>query len=493
MVYLIGAGPGDPKLITLRGVECLRDADVIYYDYLANPQLLRHTRSDARHICLGGHRDGRIWSQLEINEKLVHDAREGLTVARLKGGDPSVFSRGTEEAEYLRDHQIEFEFVPGVTTALAASAYTGIPITHRDLASSVAFVTGQQQQDSPSALDYSKLAQFPGTLVFYMGVTSAKRWSNDLVQAGKAPDTPVAIVRHVSLPTQLIFRCRLDEVVELIRREQLRPPIISIVGAVAELQPVATWFTSRPLFGTSVLVTRSADQAGETIEQLEKLGAEVLVQPAIELRPTANNTFPQVLSRLAEFDWVVFSSANGVRYFFRELLKEADVRGLGGCKLACVGPSTDAVLAQFHLRSDLIPQTYVAEQLAEELAPLVANRSVLLVRANRGRDVLAERLRVAGAQVEQVVAYESCDVEEASPEIRRRMDLGEIEWVTVTSSAIARSLDRLFGKSLHKTKLASISPVTTSTLESVGHTVAAEACEYNSKGLVEAILATNVE
>ncbi len=493
MVYLIGAGPGDPKLITVRGVECLKAADVVYYDYLANPQLLRHARPNARCVCLGGHREGRIWSQLEINEKLVHDARQGLTVARLKGGDPSVFSRGAEEAEYLQDHEIDFEFVPGVTAALAASAYTGIPITHRDLASTVAFVTGQQQYDSPAALDYRKLAQFPGTLVFYMGVTSAKRWASDLVAAGKAPDTPVAVVRHVSLPTQLIYRCQLDEVADLINRERLRPPILSIVGPVAELEPVATWFTNRPLRGTTVLVTRSTDQAGETIERLESLGAEVLTQPAIEIRAAAIAPLQQVLARIDQFDWIVFSSANGVRYFFHELLKDRDLRRLGSCRLASIGPSTDEALGQFHLHSDLIPQRYVAEQLAEELAPLVSKRSVLLVRASRGREVLVERLRAAGAEVEQVVAYDSCDTESASPEIQRRMDQGEIDWVTVTSSAIAQSLGRLFGESLRNTKLASISPVTTATLESLNHTVAVEASEYNTKGVVDAILATAVK
>ena len=488
LVFLIGAGPGDPKLITVRAIECLAQADVVYYDYLVNPQILRHTRPGARCIRLGGHREGRIWTQAEIQQKVVDEALAGHVVVRLKGGDPSVFGRGAEEAEDLVQHGIEFELVPGVTTALAASAYAGIPVTHRDVASAVAFVTGQQKADAES-LDYKKLAVFPGTLVFYMGVTSSERWSGDLMAAGKPPATPVAMVRHVSLPTQQTFRCRLDEVAALVKRENLRPPIITIVGEVTEVTTSLDWFTGKPLFGKTVLVTRSSEQAAETIDGFSTLGAEVLVQPAIDIQPAAVQPLLEVISRLNEFDWIVFSSSNGVRYFFDQLLSVGDVRQIGSCQIAAIGPSTDAALGAYCLRSDLVPERYVAEQLADELTPLAAGRSVLLVRASRGREILAERLRAADARVEQVVAYESRDVEAVDEAIAERMARGAIDWVTVTSSAIANSLVRMFGESLHRVKLASISPVTSGTLRSLGHSPAVEASTYNIQGVIDAIIA----
>jgi uroporphyrinogen III methyltransferase/synthase len=475
-------------LITVRAIECLATADVVFYDYLVNQEVLRHTKPGARCIRLGGHREGRIWAQEEINQKVVDEAKAGRTVARLKGGDPSVFGRGAEEAEFLVLHGIEFELVPGVTTALAASAYSGIPITHRNVASAVAFVTGQQKADAED-LDYKKLAVFPGTLVFYMGVTSAERWSRDLIEAGKSPETPVALVRHVSLPTQQTYRCRLDEVAALVQREKLRPPIITIVGEVTDIKTSLDWFGRRPLRGKSVLVTRAAEQAALTVDALAALGAEVLRQPVIDIQPAAAEPILDVIARLDEFDWIVFSSANGVRYFFEHLMSVGDVRKIGSCRIASIGPSTDAALTDYRLKSDLVPAKYVAEQLAEELAPLAADSSVLLVRASRGREVLAERLRENGARVEQVVAYESRDVETVDTRIERRMASGEIDWVTVTSSAIAKSLVRLFGDSLGRAQLASISPVTSATLRSLGYEPAVEATTYNIDGVLDAICA----
>lgn len=486
LVFLIGAGPGDPKLVTARAMECLALADVVYYDYLVNPQILRHVKPETRCVRLGGHREGRIWSQAEINQKVVDEAKAGLTVARLKGGDPSVFGRGAEEAEFLDENGIEFELVPGVTAALAASAYTGIPVTHRDVASAVAFVTGQQKAGAED-IDYKKLAVFPGTLVFYMGVTSADRWSTDLIDAGKSPSTPVALVRHVSLPTQQTYRCRLDEVASLVKREKLRPPIITIVGEVTALTTSLDWFARKPLLGKSVLVTRSSEQTPQTIDAFWTLGAEVLVQPAIEIRPADSSPILEVVSRLSEFDWIVFSSANGVRFFFEQLMSVGDVRQIGHCKIASIGPSTDAALSEYCIRSDLVPGQYVAEQLADELSPLAAGGSVLLVRASRGREVLAERLGLAEARVEQVVAYESRDVTQANAGIAERLANGTVDWVTVTSSAIATSLVNLFGDALHNTKLASISPVTSETLRSLGYAAAVEATTYNIQGVIDAI------
>lgn len=490
LVYLVGAGPGDPHLVTVAAQQCLAAADVVFRDYLVHPSLLRYCRDDVEHHCLGGHREGRVWSQDEINQRVVAEAKQGRTVVRLKGGDPSIFGRGSEEAEYLLRHGVAFEVIPGVTAAVAAAAYAGIPLTHRDKASAVALITGQRQAGAAD-LDYRSLAHFPGTLVFYMGVTSANRWSQELIEAGKPPETSVALIRHVSLPTQQVFRCQLSDVAQLIEQQKLRPPILTIVGDVVDLPKGLDWFGCRPLLGQSVVVTRAADQAVETEDLFNALGAEVFLQPAIEISAVEGHQLTDVVERVQQFDWVVFSSANGVRYFCREVMRGGDVRRLGGCQIASIGPSTDAALHDFSLRSDLIPDKFVAEQLVAELSPRVDGCRVLLVRASRGREVLADGLSEAGAEVEQVVAYRSTDVVRPNLEIVERLRSGTLDWVTVTSSAIARSLVQLFGEDLRHAKLASISPVTSDTLRQLGFSPAAEATTFNMQGVADAIVSAS--
>jgi uroporphyrinogen III methyltransferase / synthase len=493
-VYLVGAGPGDPALVTLRAVQCLQRADCVLYDYLVNPQILRHARSDAERIRLGRRSSDRLASQPEINRELVERATRGQVVVRLKGGDPLVFGRLAEEAQQLAAHRIPFEIVPGISTALAAAAYAGTPITHRDFASAVAFVTGQQQSDQQdSLLDFEALARFPGTLVLYMGVATAGRWSAELIRAGKPAETPVAIVKHCSLPSQQTFRCRLDEVEgRLSHPEKVHPPAVVIVGQAAEASEALDWFSQRPLFGQTVLVTRPADQTESLTDQLAEQGAEVLVQPAIEIcDPPDFTPVDQSIEQLQDYDWVVFSSANGVRYFLKRLLQTGrDLRAMGGIRLACIGPGTAEALAGYYLRADLIPEQFRAESLADALRPQVAGKRILLVRASRGREVLAEELAAAGARVEQIVAYFSGDVQQADPAIRSRLNRGEIDWITVTSSAIARSLVNLFGKDLGNAKLASISPITSGVLRELGFEVTAEASNYTIEGVLCSILSS---
>jgi uroporphyrinogen III methyltransferase/synthase len=490
-VYLVGAGPGDPALITLRGVQCLQRADCVLYDYLVNPQILRHARSDAELIRLGRHAGERLGSQAEINRELVQRAAEGQIVVRLKGGDPLVFGRLAEETQWLAAHHVPLEIVPGITAALAAGAYAGVAVTHRDLASAVALITGQEQLDkTDSGLDFAALAHFPGTLVFYMGVTTADYWSASLIQAGKPPDTPAAIIRCCSLPNQQTIRCRLDEVADRLSHRKIHPPAVVIVGQVAGMSVAVPWFEQRPLFGQTVVVTRPVDQAESLADLLAEQGAKVLVQPAIEIRdPPDFTSVDQSIERLRTFDWVVFSSSNGVRYFLNRLLQGSrDLRTVGGAKLACIGPGTAEALASYHLRADLIPEEFRAEALAASLADRVAGKRVLLVRASRGREVLAEQLVAAGGLVEQIVAYSSHDVASADPEILRRLQRGQVDWITVTSSAIARSLVHLFGSDLRQAKLASISPITTGVLRELGFEITAEASRYTMGGVVDAIL-----
>jgi uroporphyrinogen III methyltransferase/synthase len=478
-------------LLTLRAVECLSRADVVLYDYLANPRLLDHTRRAAEKICLGRHGHGRLWSQEEINAQIVALATAGKTVVRLKGGDPAVFARTAEEVETLVQHGIPFEIVPGVTAALAAGSYAGIPVTHRDFASAVALVTGHESDGKDQlAVDWQKLAAFPGTIVVYMGVTTAAEWTAALIAGGKSPNTPAAIVRHCSRPDQQSIRCTLGEVPEKLNAPaKLRPPVIVIVGEVAQLSSTWNWYERLPLFGQTVLVTRPSEQASELVAPLAELGAEVLVQPAIEISPPDDwRPVDAALARLAEFDWIVFSSANGVRFFLDRLLEIGrDIRSLGKVRIAAIGPGTAHALANYHLRADIVPTEYRAEALAAVLASEAKDKRFLLVRASRGREVLKNILTGANACVEQVVVYRSHDTPKPEPDVAQRLRAGEIDWITVTSSAIARSLNALFGDDLTKAQLASISPVTSATMRELGRSPTVEASTYTISGLLAAL------
>lgn len=489
-VYLVGAGPGDPGLLTLRGAECLRRADLVLYDYLANPQLLELAAPAAKLVCLGRHGQGRLLTQDEVNRRMIEAALAGHVVVRLKGGDPLVFARAAEECAALAAAGVPCEIVPGITAALAAGSYAGVALTDRRWASAVALIAGHEDDDKEQPpLDYTRLASFPGTLVFYMGVTSAPVWSEGLLDGGLPADTPVALVRRCSWPDQIALHTTLGEVAAVIHERKVRPPTIAIVGAVAGLEPVADWFTNRALFGQRIVITRPAHQNDALRTQLSELGAEVLVQPAIEIAPPPDLApLDAALARLADYEWLVFSSANGVRFLLDRLLAMADVRRLGQTRLAAIGPATAEELARYSLRADLVPGEYRAEGLAAELTAHVAGKKVLLARASRGREVLAEQLRAAGATVEQVVVYESRDTSRPHAEVAAALAGNRIDWVTVTSSAIARSLARLFGPDLRRAKLASISPITSGTLRELGYEVAAEAREYTTAGLIAAIL-----
>jgi uroporphyrinogen III methyltransferase/synthase len=493
-VYLVGAGPGDPGLLTLRGAECLSCADVVLYDYLVGPQMLEFCAPDAEMLCLGRHGHGRLMSQAEVNDAIIRHALEGRSVVRLKGGDPAIFARLTEEVAALELAGIPYEIVPGITAAQAASSHAGVPLTDRDEASCVAFVTGQEsaeKQPGAQGLDYAALARFPGTLVFYMGVTTAADWSAALIEHGKSPNTPVAVVRRCALPDQEVIFSTLGELAGVLQASKLRPPAVMIIGDAAQKRRGASWFTSRPLFGRTVLVTRPKHQADTLSNQLRNLGANVLVQPAIEItEPRDWSPVDAIIRRLPQFDWLVFSSSNGVDFFLRRLFALGyDVRHLARARLAAIGPATVDALARFHLKADVTPAEYRAEALAEALAPHAHGRRIFLARASRGREVLAESLESAGAIVEQAVVYESRDVGSADNEICDALAAGGIDWTTVTSSAIARSLVALFGELLRRTRLVAISPLTAKVLAELGYAPAAVAEVYTTDGVVAAMLA----
>ena len=440
-VYLVGAGPGEPGMLTIRGLECIQKSDVVIHDYLVNPRILRFAK-DAEIVCLGKHGSGRIFSQNEVNEMIVRYAKEGKNVVRLKGGDPAIFARVHEELEFIRDHEIPFEVVPGITAALAVTSTVGISLTHREYASAVALITGQGKSGGPPVnIDYQALANFPGTLVFYMGTTTVEHWSSELIQAGMNPDTPVVATRNCSLPYQQSFRCTLGEIAERVNHEKkLRPPVLFVVGHAADEFGRYDWFESRPLFGKTILITRPEHQAEKLAQQLEELGAEVCFQPAISIQPVNDaSKIKQTIESLSRFDWIVFSSVNGVEFFMSHLLANRDVRALGDCKIAAIGPSTADKLKQYSLSPDLVPASFDADSLADELKHSVNGKQVLLIRASRGREVLNEQLTLSRAQVTQLVCYLSKDISCVDKVISSRMSGGEIDFVTVSSSAIAKS------------------------------------------------------
>ncbi len=495
-VFLVGAGPGDPGLLTLRGQECLAAADEVLYDGLVNPLLLRHTSAHAVRTCRAPGPDGRRLDQDEINERLVALAQAGKTVVRLKGGDPFVFGRGPEEAEALTRAGIPFEVVPGITAATAAAEYAGIAFTHRASASAVAYITGHEDPRKPqSALDYESLARFPGTLVFYMGLHRLPAIADALMAAGMPPTTPAAVISRGSTPLQRTVTGPLAELPDRVTAAGLRAPSLIVVGSCVERREGLNWFESRPLLGKRIGITRPEEQAGPQIARALALGAEPLLMPTIRIEPVDDwTTVDAVLSRIAGFDWIVWTSVNGVRAFLGRLWETGgDVRQLGGVKLAAIGPSTAEAIARFHLRADVVPHQYRAESLAESLRREVSGQHVLWARASRGRDVLPRELMAAGADVEELVVYRNEDVARFPESSAAALDAGDIDWVGLSSPSIARQFAALLSPSARKhlrerMRLAAISPVTQQAAEEAGLPVAVTAETYTWDGIFDAIL-----
>lgn len=494
-VYLVGGGPGDPGLITLRGVECLRQADVVFYDGLVNPLLLRYTSATAERTCRVDSADGRALPQDKINAHLVEAALAGKTVVRLKGGDPYLFGRGTEEAAALVDAGIPFEVVPGVSAALAASVYAGISLTHREMASAVALITGHENPAKPeSRLDYHALARFPGTLVFYMGLHRLELILQSLRDAGKSIDTPVAVISSGTCPGQRTVTGTLSTVAPTVRKADLHAPSLIIVGECVRLRENLQWFEQRPLFGQRIGITRPAAQAWETIDRVIALGGDPVLIPSIEILPPDSwSQVDDVIPRLSTYDWIVFTSVNGVHGLLDRAWHQGyDSRLLGHCKLAAIGSSTAAALEDYRLRADLVPEAFRAEALAEVLKPVVAGRKVLWARASRGRDVLPLELKAAGALLDELVVYQNRDALELPVEVVEQIEVGQLHWIGLSSPSIARNIaNRLtpaakarLGDSV---RLASISPVTTAAAAEVGLPIAVEATTYTWEGLLQAI------
>lgn len=496
---LVGAGPGAADLLTIRGWNWLQTADVVLYDGLVNPEILQFVSTSATCINVGKHGQSRIWKQAEIHQEMLRHYQAGKRVVRLKGGDPAVFARTAEELEFLAQHNITAEIVPGITAALALPAYTGMPLTHRDHASAVALVTGQQAEDSEE-LDWDALARFPGTLVLYMGVTTAANWSRQLLKAGKPTNTPAALIRRVSWPDQQVIHTTLANVAdELTPSNKLRPPVLVVVGEVAHQRNIASivmphlpiQHASLPLHGETVIVTRAENDNDRLTHLLKQQGATVVHQPLIQIQPLPlTEELSASLKKIEPFSWIVFTSVNGVDGYFkhRETLG-LDARQFANTKFACVGTSTAEALKRWHLHCDFLPPEHTARSLAETL-PVERNHHVLWVRGTRSKEALRELLPQRCDGFTELAVYESTDIVSLSPQIANLIERNTGVWLTLTSSAIARSAAHLLGKDLSKLKAAALSPQIAAEAQDLGANVIATASQPSFESLTEAIVAT---
>jgi len=497
-VYLVGAGPGDPRLITVRGLECLRLADVVVYDRLATPRLLEEAKAGAELIYAGKSPERHALTQAEINDLLVRKAGQGMVVTRLKGGDPFVFGRGGEEAEALARAGIPFEIVPGVTSTIAVPAYAGIPVTHRGLASSLAIITGHEEPGKrDTALRWRELATATDTLVMAMGMENLAAIAEKLMENGRSPETPVAVIQWGTRPEQRTVVAELKNIAQAAATAGLSSPAIIIVGAVVRLRETLNWYERKPLFGRKILVTRAREQASVLREKLEELGAMVYEYPVLEIVPQWPWLgWEEISAKLhqARYRFVVFSSANGVRSFFEGVWRLGyDSRVLAGASLVAIGPKTGEELARYGLRVDFVPQEYRAEGLASLLEKELGGQKgeVLLVRSNIGRDFLAEHLRAGGHGVDELVVYRTEENTAGAKELQRLLAEDQVDIITFTSSSTVRNLLKLIeGRKdlLTGVKIACIGPVTAETAREAGLPVDVVAEEYTIDGLIRALV-----
>jgi uroporphyrinogen III methyltransferase/synthase len=474
LVWLVGAGPGDPGLITLRGKECVSGADVIVYDALCNPKLLQYARPDCEIVYAGKQAGLHALKQDEINALICEKALAGWRVCRLKGGDPFVFGRGGEEALYLRERGVDFEIVPGVTAAVAVPAYAGIPVTHRHISTSVRFITGHEDPTKPeSELDFDEIAATRGTLVFLMGVQNLAMIAEKLIRAGKEADTPAAVIADGTLPRQRTVLGTLADIAERCEREGISPPAIAVVGEVARLRERLQWFENKPFFGRKILVTRARAQMSELVDLISSMGGEAIEAPSIRLESLAGS--PEMLSaarQLSGYDWAVFTSANGVDAFYESLKMEGlDSRAFGNVRVAAIGPGTADALAKRGIDADVVPGQFVAEALLDALEKNgpVAGRRYLVPRADIARPELVDGLRARGAHVNEVEAYRTISETGLPESVVESMEKNEIDLVTFTSSSTVRNFINALPveqriELIRNIRAASIGPVTTQTL-----------------------------
>ncbi|MDB9822704.1 uroporphyrinogen-III C-methyltransferase [Deltaproteobacteria bacterium] len=498
-VYLVGAGPGDPGLLTLKAKECIERADVIIYDYLANEAFLYYADKKAELIYVGKQGGSHTKSQEDINKLICDRAEKGLKVARLKGGDPFIFGRGGEEAQELVKAGISFEIIPGITSAIAVPAYAGIPLTHRDFTATTAFITGHEDPTKEqSNIDWAKLATGVGTLVFLMGIGNLSRIAEELIRHGRSPETPVAVIHRGTVPRQKTIEGNLRDIGNIATREDIKPPGIIVVGDVVSLRAELNWFEQRPLFAKRIVVTRAREQASLFLARLSELGAECVEFPTIEILPPVSwDVMDNAIRVIGSYNWLLFTSVNGVKYFFNRLYELGkDVRCLKEIKVGAIGPKTAEAVYEKGIRPDLVPDEYMAEAVIEEFKKEEAkNLRVLLPRAAEAREILPEELIKMGAHVDVVEAYRTVMPETGAEKVRAMLLEGDIHMVTFTSSSTVMNFMTMFKEGddeliqwLEKVDIACIGPITAKTAEENGLKITIMPEEYTIEALTSAIV-----
>ncbi|MCH8089526.1 MAG: uroporphyrinogen-III C-methyltransferase [Chloroflexi bacterium] len=495
-VSLVGAGPGDPGLITVKALDRIKEADVIVYDRLVNPVLLDHATAECETIFVGKGPGRHTLGQDEINQLLVARARAGKQVVRLKGGDPFVFGRGGEEAMALVKAGVAFEVVPGISSATAVPAYAGIPVTHRGYSSSVTIVTGHEDPEKEeSSIDWHRLARAGDTIVLLMGIGNLTTIAEQIIAGGRAPDTPVALVRWGTTARQQTLEGTLSNIGGLAKQEGFSPPVVAVIGEVAGLRSELNWYEAGPLFGKTVLVTRSRKQASALSARLAREGADVIELPAIEIHQSPENVaaLDRAIDSIDDYSWIVFTSVNGVEAFFDRLrAKGLDISALNGAKTCAIGSATARAIEDRGARVHLVPKKYVAEAVLEEFEGMdIRGARFLLPRAEGSRPLLVEGLKARGALVDEAPAYSALLPAQTAPRALKRLTDGEVDIATFASSSTVRNLVRILDGDLGPLGgvcIACIGPVTAATAEEVGLKVDVVASDHTIPGLVEELV-----
>lgn len=496
IVYIIGAGPGDPGLITVKGLKCLKEADVIIYDHLVSEEIIRQAKESVRLIYAGKKGGDHTLSQDEINRRLVEEAGKGNVVARVKGGDPFIFGRGGEEAEILVQSGIPFEVVPGVTSAVAVPAYAGIPLTHRGYTSTVAFVTGHEDPTKEeSDIDWETLAGI-GTLVFLMGVKNLRQITVNLMVHGKHADTPAALIRWGTTEDQATMTGTLGDIARRAEEEHFSPPSILVVGAVVDLRGVLNWFETKPLFGKGIVITRPELQAEEFASLLYTQGARVIHFPTIKIVPPESyDGLDQAIGRISQYQWIIFTSANGVSFFLQRLRERGrDIRDLKDIRICTIGPATAATIEKLGIRVDLVPDEFISEGVVKSFQDFdITGKRILLPRAASARDVIPEGLAKLGAEVDVVTAYRTVNSGRDKSELETLMNEGKVDVITFASPSTVTNFKEIMEREEtfvlpSHIKIACIGPVTMAAAKKAGLPTDIMQERYTIPGLVETLI-----
>ena len=494
-VYLVGAGPGDYKLLTLKGLECIKKADVIVYDRLANSNYLKEAKSNCEFIYVGKASSNHTLPQEDINRVIADKAKEGKIVTRLKGGDPYVFGRGGEEGQLLKEEGIDFEVIPGITSAIGGLCYAGIPITHRDHASSFHVVTGHLRDDYKEnpEINWNALANIRGTIVFLMGVANLKKISENLIKEGKSKDTPVALISWATRYNQRVITSTLEDVYETAVRENVKPPTLIAVGSVVELRDTLNFFEKKPLFGKNIMVTRSRTQSSSIVEKIMDLGGNPIEIPTIKIEKIENNTeLENEINNIRDYTYLVLTSKNAVEIFFDKLEEmNLDTRALANLKVCAIGSATAKEIKSRGIIADIVPKAFVAESLFDELKDkLTKEDNILIPRARNARDYLVDKLSEICA-VKEVHTYESVIDTSKKDEILDILEKEDLDFITFASSSTVRNFVEIIGQDnldkINSSKVISIGPITSATAEELNINVYKEAETATIDKIVEAI------